>query len=274
MVPIQVPFGLGLYCSLKLSLFNGGGIIKPPAILVIEKDERIGTRVTAALEGAGYMVTRAAGALEGLDKLYQTYPDVVIMDVRLPDGSGVEACRDIRANNPNVKVIMVNGEDAYLRIRQASRLPMIIIGSQEEAVELLELGADAFMEKPPNLVELVARVGRLLKRKARLSPKERTMTYTIENDLHSESNGFSTLSAIEFRLALCLILGKGRVINYSQLIEEVWGDREVNEVILHAYMDSLKEKLQAFFRGRIKITNYRGIGYCLEEEDIESFFLY
>ena len=236
-----------------MSLFNGGGIIKPPAILVIEKDERIGTRVTAALEGAGYMVTRAAGALEGLDKLYQTYPDVVIMDSELA---------------------VVNGEDAYLRIRQASRLPMIIIGSQEEAVELLELGADAFMEKPPNLVELVARVGRLLKRKARLSPKERTMTYTIENDLHSESNGFSTLSAIEFRLALCLILGKGRVINYSQLIEEVWGDREVNEVILHAYMDSLKEKLQAFFRGRIKITNYRGIGYCLEEEDIESFFLY
>ena len=104
--------------------------------------------------------------------------------------------------------------------------------------------------------------------------KESSIAYTIENDLHSDGNGFSTLSAIEFRLALCLILSKGRVVNYSQLIEEVWGDQDVDEVILHAYMDSLSEKLQAFFRSRIKITNYRGIGYRLEEEDIQSFFLY
>ena len=82
------------------------------------------TRVSAALEGAGYEVVRTADVLEGLSKLYQKYPDVIIIASGLPK---------------------VQGEDAYLRIREVAYLPIIVLGSQEEEVEMLELGADALL---------------------------------------------------------------------------------------------------------------------------------
>jgi len=204
-----------------------------------------GLRVTAALEGAGYQVMRAAGALEGLIKLYQTYPDMIIMD------SGLA---------------VVNGEDACMRIRQASYLPMMVLGSPEEAVEVLELGVDAFMTKPPSLIELVARVGRLLQRKPRSNTREYHPEQNTEYDLPVGGNGLSSLSAIEFRLALCLVLSEGKVVDYSQLISEAWEGKEVSIETLHSHMRGLCKKLQAFFRGRIRIVNHRGVGYRLEEE--------
>ena len=136
-----------------------------PDILVIENDEMIGVKVSAALEGAGYRVIRAEGALEGLDKLYQIYPDLIILDSDLG---------------------MVDGEDTYARIQQTTHLPLIVIGVQEEAVEVLELGADAFMVKPPSLTELVARVRRLLQQKSRVGTRGDKSEPKIENDLRGD----------------------------------------------------------------------------------------
>jgi DNA-binding response OmpR family regulator len=204
-----------------------------------------GVRVASALEGAGYRVMRAAGALDGLNKLYQTYPDMIIMDGELS---------------------VVNGEDACMRVREASYLPMIVLGSPEKAVEVLELGVDAFMTKPPSLIELVARVGRLLER----IPKFNTRTYSgeqnTEYDLPAGGNGLSSLSTIEFRLALCLVLSEGKIVDYSQLASEAWEGQEVSLETLHFHMRGLREKLQAFFRGRIRIVNHLGVGYRLEED--------
>ena len=209
-------------------------------------------RVAAALEGAGYQVVRVADALEGLNMLHQTYPDMIIIDSELAT---------------------INGEDACLRIRQASFSPMMVLGSPERAVEVLELGADAFMTKPPSLIELVARVGRLLQRNTRLNRRENKPQWYVENDLQRYmendlqigGNGLSSLSAIEFSLALRLVLSKGKIVDYSQLINEAWRGKEVSIETLHFYMHSLREKLQSFFRGRIKIINHQGVGYHLEE---------
>jgi len=98
----------------------------------------------AALEGAGYVVVRAVDTLDGIKRLYEERPDVII--------AGSEQ-------------MMVNGEEVCLRIRQAYYIPLIVIGSEGEAAEILELGADVFVTRPPSLAELVARVNRLLQRK-------------------------------------------------------------------------------------------------------------
>ena len=148
-------------------------------ILVIESDEALAVAEATALEEAGYTVARATDARDGLKKLYEAYPDLVIMARELP---------------------MVDGEDPCLRIRQASYLPIIVIGSNEGAAEMLELGADAYMTKPPSPVELVARVHSLLRRHQRYDPPGGNPGLEIESHLSKGDDGSNGLTGAEFRL--------------------------------------------------------------------------
>jgi len=137
----------------------GGGTIKPNRILVIESDESLAAAEAAALEEAGYSVVRGFNALDGLKKLYETHPDLIIVARELP---------------------VIGREDPCLRIRQASYIPIIALGSEEYSMETLEIGADAYMARPPSLVELVARVNALLRRKQKDIPRD---------DNHEPDNG-------------------------------------------------------------------------------------
>ena len=215
----------------------GGAIIKPARILVIEKDEALAVKAAVALEEAGFKVTRTADALDGLKKLYEAYPDLIIVARELP---------------------MVNGEDPCLRIRQASYLPIIVLGSQEEAAEMLELGADAYMTKPPCLSELVARVRALLRRKPRYDPPGDNPRLESKDGPSEGGNRSNGLTPTEFRLASCLILNKGRLISHYQLISEVWGGKEVSLDALHFYIRRLRGKL-----ANVGIFGLRGVGYYL-----------
>jgi len=118
--------------------------MKRPRILVIENDEAAAGRVVSFLEEAGYDVVKAADAAVGMAMLYETRPDLVVMAGSLP---------------------VLNGEDPCLRIRQVSYLPIIVLGGIYDAVEALELGADAYIGEPPGREELVARVNALLHRR-------------------------------------------------------------------------------------------------------------
>jgi DNA-binding response OmpR family regulator len=204
--------------------------------------------VADALERAGYEVIRAQDALEGLRKLYESYPDVIIMDRGLPE---------------------VFGEDACIRVRQASYLPLIVLGGCDDAAESLEMGADAFMEKPPSLRELVARVRNLLNRKPKFDDRNEGPGMNIDtlksNPSSQDDSGLGYLTATEFRLASCLVLNKSKLLDYSRLIREVWGGKKVTRDTLHYYVRRLRKKLQAFFCNPIKIINCRGVGYRLEE---------
>lgn len=133
--------------------------IKPNRILVIESDEALAAAEANALEEAGYAVVRGVDTLDGFRKLYEALPDLIIVARELP---------------------LVGVEDPYLHIRQASFLPIIVLGSDEYAAETLELGADAYMAKPPSLIELVARVNSLLRRKQ----KDK-----LQGDNHKPDNG-------------------------------------------------------------------------------------
>jgi DNA-binding response OmpR family regulator len=127
-----------------MDIIRGGDVIRAACVLVIDKDEVLAEKAAVVLAEAGYDVVTATDAIDGLRKVYEVRPDLIIAGRELP---------------------MINGEDACLKIRQASYLPILVLGSEEEAVETLELGIDAFLTKPPSTNELVARVRALLRRK-------------------------------------------------------------------------------------------------------------
>jgi len=204
-------------------------------------------REAAALEEVGYNVIRAVDALDGLKKLYEEYPDLIIMARELS---------------------MVNGEDPCLRIRQACYLPIIALGSKEDAVEILELGADAYITKPPNLRELVARVQALLRRKLGHNLPRGNPDLETRNLPAKEENSSNGLTRTEFRLASCLMLNRGRLLGHRQIISEVWGGKKVNLDTLHFYIRRLRQKLQGYPLGRI--VNLRGVGYWWEERQISN----
>ena len=211
-----------------------GVIIKPVRILIVEKDEALAARITEALTDEGYKVAVAKDALGGLKNIYEAYPDLVIMARELP---------------------IVNGGDPYIRMRQLSYLPVIALGNQEEAAETLELGADAYMTKPLDINELVARVSSLLRRKRRNGPPGGSPVSKIRKHIDK-----GKLTPTELRLASCLVLNKGKLLEYRHLINEVWGGKALAIATLHFYIHRLQQKLA---NGNIFMI--RGVGYCFSD---------
>ena len=207
--------------------------MKKAVVLMVEKDRALAAEAAGALREAGYGVVETVDAADGLKKIYETNPDVVIAGTDLPP---------------------VNGEDACLRLRQASYLPLIVLGSPEEVVEMLELGADACIVKPTSGREVVARVHSLLRRRRDDRPGGGSRP-VIESYLPGKADA-KGLSPTECRLSSCLLSNEGRLLGYPQLITEVWGGKEVSVDTLHFHIRRLRRKLANF-----KISGVRGIGY-------------
>lgn len=205
-------------------------------ILLIESDDALAMKTVTALEEAGHKAERASDALDGLKKLHQAYPNLIIV-----------------AREPS----MVNREEAYFRIRQASYVPIIVLGHEEDAAEMLELGADVYMTKPVNLEELAARVNALLRRKGKDDPPGANPGLQMQNYLTQEGKGLGGFTHTEFRLASCLMRSEGWLLSYRQLIAEVWGGKTVTIDTLHFYMRRLRQKL-----ANGDIFTVRGVGYC------------
>jgi len=192
--------------------------------------------VASALEGAGFQVTGAADGYQGLSSIYESRPDLVIMAEQLPGVIGKELCS---------------------RLRQVSYVPIIVLGKRQEGsdeVQMLEAGADAYMSKPPDTVELVARVRSLLRRRSGAAGGG------AEEDLSRRGNG-DDFTSTEFRLLSCLILNEGRLVCHPQLIAEVWGGKPVSMDCLKFYVRRLRQKLSAVLSRPGYILNHRGVGY-------------
>jgi two-component system response regulator ArlR len=173
-------------------------------------------------------------------KLYQEYPDLVIVARELP---------------------MVNGEEPCLRVRQACYLPIIVLGNGGDISEMLELGADAYMMKPPGTYELVARVHSLLRRKTRYYSGNGNHELETGNNGANGGNGKDMMTSTELRLASCLILNRGKVLEYPRIIDEVWGGKKVSLDTLHYHMRRLRRKLQVYSPYPMEIRVLRGVGY-------------
>jgi DNA-binding response OmpR family regulator len=149
------------------------------------------------------------------------------------------------------------GKELCSRLRQVSYVPIIVLGSGQEVtdrVKMLEAGADAYMSRPPDTAELVARVRSLLRR------RDGPDGGGGEGDPSRWGNG-GELTSTEFRLLSCLMLNEGGLVSHSQLVSEVWGGKPVTMDCLKFYVRRLRQKLSAVLSRPGYILNCRGVGY-------------
>lgn len=227
--------------------------ILPPSILIVDDDELLRRSLAYSLEQAGYQVQVAASAEAAFNLVEADPPSLVLLDIGLPDMSGLDAIRRIRDICP---VIFVTG-----RQRQLDE----VIG--------LELGAEDYVSKPFDPDILLARIRTVLRRAAPAisteQPPSPTTTLvagdlTIDPARHTViCNGKPVnLSPLEFRLLYILAQETQRVISTEELLRHVWGEQYIGETqIVYVYMRSLREKLEENPQLPQRILTVRGVGY-------------
>jgi two-component system catabolic regulation response regulator CreB len=219
------------------------------SILLIEDEPKIAEVLVYALETEGYLVKRAASASEGLDFFGKQTFDLVILDIGLPDGSGLEVCRQIRKDH-----------DTPLFFLTAK-------SSEIDRIVGLELGADDYVTKPFGPREVCARVKAILRR---AQPKEAAIKETDANGLIIDDarkvatlkGQEITLSRYEFGLLKMLASAPGRVYSRQQLMEKVWEDPDMSlERTVDAHVKMIRAKLREIDPSKEWIKTHRGFGY-------------
>ena len=225
----------------------------PTTILVVEDETSIATFVAAYLRNAGYGVKTAATAQAALIQLASDSPGLVILDLNLPDGDGVELCR---------------------RIRKTSDIPILMLTARDEDIDKiigLEVGADDYMTKPFNPRELVARVKSILRRAAperRKSESEELQhgDLTInagKREVHVGDEEIR-LAPKEFDLLWELLDHRGIVLTRDQLLERVWGYEYLGDSrLVDAHVRRLRVKIEDHPDEPRLIVTVRGLGYRL-----------
>jgi two-component system, OmpR family, KDP operon response regulator KdpE len=224
-------------------------------LLLIDDDEALAEMLHTALEAAGYQVETAGNGIEGIHKVVEHEPDLIILDVIMPQMDGWETCR---------------------RIREISSVPILILtgSSVDPAHELIGLqnGADLYMIKPFDIPILVARVNALIRRaQGTLAHSGNNMITVgdLQIDLAAQAAARRgqrlELTRTEYRLLVTLAACPGRVIPNSELIHRVWGDNDVGdqEQYLKLYIYYLRQKIEDDPTQPRYIRNRRGIGYLL-----------
>ncbi len=224
---------------------------RPPTILVIEDEAPIRHFIQTTLSGAGYRVVDAEGGKEGLTQAMAWNPDVVLLDLGLPDIDGL-------------KVIQ--------RLREWTSRPIIVLtarSQEHDKVAALDLGADDYLTKPFGIEELLARMRVALRRTARTEAGESLfqigdLRVDLEKRLVFIEGKEIHLSPTEYKLLAVLVRHAGKVITHRQLLKEVWGPLHADEAqYLRVYMRQLRGKLEENpARPRYLLTEI-GVGYRL-----------
>jgi len=222
-------------------------------ILLIDDDIILRDSLHLMLTKRGYQIDVAQDGRSGLRKAYAFNPDLIILDIMLPDMDGWELCR---------------------HLRQVCDVPIMMLtalGSKEDVVRGLDMGADAYVVKPVTIEELQARIRTVLRRFARskLGRSNGTPSLSHNNLVIDFSNYEVTLdrkpvdlSPTEFRLLSVLAQHKGRVLSHEFLLSEVWGpERKGDTAILHQYISYLRRKLEMKPSSSKLIRNKWNFGY-------------
>ena len=220
-------------------------------VLVIEDEPDIRKTIDYNLTKESFEVIQAASIEEGEKALASNKIDVIILDLMLPDGSGLTLCRDIKSE-PNTK-----------------NIPVIILTAKTEEVDRVvgfELGADDYVTKPFSVRELILRVKAILKRgvSTEIQKDNAQDTFgelTLNYDEYQAyiNNEEISLTALEFKLLKHLINRKGRVQTRDQLLEDVWGySSNVTTRTVDTHIKRLREKLGIVGD---HIQTIRGVGY-------------
>ncbi|SOE04073.1 response regulator transcription factor [Blastococcus haudaquaticus] len=229
------------------------------SVLVVEDTDEIRELVTTVLRRAGFDVREAATGAACLDEVRRDAPDLIVLDLGLPDADGTEVCRQIRAE---------------------TQCYVLMLTARAEEVDLLiglAVGADGYMAKPFSPRELVARVQAML-RFPRTAPApaepaaavEESVRRLAELEVDEESREVRVdgsvvdLTRTEFDLLAALASRPGRVLQRETLLREVWQtDWEGNLRLVEAHMSNLRRKLVAAGLNSPEIRTVRGVGYRL-----------
>ena len=218
-------------------------------ILIVEDEKEIRRFVRSALENEGWRVFDADTLQRGLIEAGTRKPDLIILDLGLPDGDGLDFIRDLR---------------------QWSSIPVIVLSARAEEsdkVLALDAGADDYLGKPFGVAELLARVRVSLRRHAQQNQESPLIQFSdIEVDLINRrvtrAGEDLHLTPIEFRLLTELIANAGKVLTQRQLLSSVWGPNYVEHShYLRIYMGHLRQKLEAEPARPKHLLTETGVGY-------------
>jgi len=223
-------------------------------ILIIDDDVNLGQTIKLTFARVGAEVFTAVDGRDGLRQFYENRPDLVILDVRMPDINGWETCRQIRLLS-NVPIIMLTTLD-----------------NDEDVIRGLDHGADDFVTKPFSRDVLLARARAVLRRTELSTEPEDQLLYNdsyllIDLRKHRiEVDGqVVQLSSTEFRLLAYLLQNAGQLLSYENILDKVWGWEYQNSIdYVHVYVSHLRRKLEADPRNPKYLLTERGIGYRFE----------
>ena len=220
-------------------------------ILVVEDEPDINKTVSYNLANEGFHPVSALNLKEADDQLSSNNISLIILDLMLPDGSGLDFCKTLKSSNiyKNIPIIIVTAK-----------------GDEVDKVVGFELGADDYVTKPFSVRELMLRIKAILKRNTqeRNSNSSTVFTFeglTISDDSHEVfvNNIEINLTALEFKLLKHLVDRRGRVQTRDQLLEEVWGySSHITTRTVDTHVKRLREKLKEMGK---HIQTIRGVGY-------------
>jgi two-component system, OmpR family, KDP operon response regulator KdpE len=218
-------------------------------VLVVDDEPQILRALQTNLRGAGYEVVTAASAQEALGAAAMRPPDAVILDLVLPDGSGTDVARELRARS------------------EAPILVLSVIGDEAEKVAALDAGADDYVEKPFGIDELLARLRALLRRAGPSTEPVLEiggLLIDLDKRLVTLDGRRVQLTPNEFELLRVLAQNEGKLMTHPAILREVWGPAYGTEShYLHVYVSQLRRKLEADpARPRYLLTE-PGAGYRL-----------
>lgn len=227
-------------------------------VLIVEDDAAIRSMVRTLLEAAHYRVAEAETGQRGILEARNYRPDVVIVDLGLPDLDGAAVIREIRRVAP-VPILVLTARIA-----------------ETEKVMALDAGADDYVTKPFGASELLARIRAVLRRAVRIGVAESSLrlgpvTVDLANRSANGPDGAIRLTALEYRVLDCLTRNAGIIVTQKQLIREVWGpERTDDSRNLRSYIKFLRQKLEPDpSRPRYLLTEV-GIGYRLKLDDVTT----
>ena len=213
-------------------------------ILVIDDESSIRKLLRVSLEANDYQIIEAQSAKEGIQKMIEERPEIILLDLGLPDKNGLTVIKEIR---------------------QWSSTPIIVLTVQdtdEDKVDALDAGADDYITKPFSIPELLVRIRVALRHTTTKDQGPVLKCGSLEMDLAAH---LIKLTATEFDILKVLIRYKGRVVTHRLILNEVWGQNSVEHVhYLRVYLGNLRKKLK---NNDELISTEAGVGYRLIDQD-------
>jgi two-component system OmpR family response regulator len=218
-------------------------------LLVVEDDPNILELLSASLRFAGFEVRTATSGSSAINTAVDVRPDLVVLDVMLPDLNGFEVIKRLRADGARIPVVFLTARDAT-----------------DDKIRGLTLGGDDYVTKPFSLEELTARIRAVLRRTAgeQSSPRLTFADLELDEETHEvrRSGNLVQLSPTEFKLLRYLMLNPNRVLSKAQILDHVWNyDFRGDDNIVESYISYLRRKIDNV-QPRL-IQTLRGVGYVL-----------